>query len=236
MIKFEMHAHTKGGSYCGYSDAKTIINDYKKAGYGGIVITNHFSASNYVVDLIGETHKEKLDYFFSLCDSVKKEGDIHGIKVFCGAEVRDCDGTEYMLYGFKRNFLYDNKPLFTFNQKELFKKCEKEKIFMYQTHPFREGVTCGEPNYMHGAESFNGHFHHFNNNHKALDFTKKFNLIKMSGTDYHRPNQPLTSHMLIPDSVSNEFELVEFLMSGKAQLFGDEDYYLDELKKYKGLK
>ncbi|MBQ8426315.1 MAG: PHP domain-containing protein [Clostridia bacterium] len=236
MIKFEMHAHTKGGSYCAYSDAKTLIDDYKKGGYGGIVITNHFSASNYVVDLIGETHKEKIDYFFSLYHNVKDEGKKHGIKVFYGVEVRDCFGDEYMLLGFKPEFLYDNKPLFTYSQKELFYMAEKNNIFMYQTHPFRDGVRCGNPNYLHGAEAFNGHFHHFNNNEKAKAFVEKNNLISLAGTDYHTPNQPLTAYMLIPENINDEFALVEYLRSGKAEYFGDEQYYIDELKKYKGIK
>lgn len=236
MIKFEMHAHTKGGSSCGKADAKTIIEEYKNARYGGIVITNHLSAGNYGQSLIGETHKEKMDYFFSLYENVKLEGQKFNIKVFCGVEVRDCAGTEYMLCGFNKRFLYDNKPLFTFSQKELFDMCEKEKILMYQTHPFREGCVCGDYRYVHGVEVFNGHFHHFNNNALSLDFATEHNLIKMAGTDYHCINQPLTSFMLIPENVNDEVALAEYLLSGKAEYFGDEKLYIEEHKKYKGIK
>lgn len=234
MIKFEMHAHTKGGSRCGHADEKTLISDYVNSGYGGVVITNHFDSYNYYNTLVGDTHKEKTDYFFSLYEKVKEEGEKFNVKVFYGVEVRDIDNTEYMLYGFKKEFIYDNRPLFTLSQKELFALAEKNNLFMYQTHPFRDGVVCGDPKYMHGAEIFNGHFHHVNNNKKAQEFINKYNLIKMAGTDYHRPSQPLTSYMNIPKSINDEQTLAEYLLSGKAQFFGDEDYYIKEMKKYKG--
>lgn len=236
MIKFEMHAHTKGGSPCGYADAKTIVEDFLSQGYGGIVITNHYDKFNYENTFIGQSHKEKIDYFFSLYQGVKDLGDKEKLKVFYGVEVRDSLGDEYMLYGFKPKFLYDNKPLFLYTQKELFQMAEKENLFMYQTHPFRNGVKCGDPDYMHGAEIFNGHFHHYNNNEKADEFFVGKNLIRMVGTDYHRPHQPLTTHMEIPENVNDEIALAEYLLSGKAKYFGDKEYYLEEVQKYMGTR
>lgn len=232
MIKFEMHAHSKGCSRCGHAGAENIVEDYIKQGYGGIVITNHIDEYNYVNTLVGETHKEKMDCFFSVFDNIKDLGEKHGLKVFCGVEVRDCYNVEYMLYGFKRELLYDNKPMFTYSQKELFEMAEKNNMFMYQTHPFRNGVSCGDPKYLHGAEYFNGHFHHVNNNEKAQEFINKNNLIKMAGTDYHVPKQPITSYMEIPKSINDEFVLTEYLFSGKAKWFGDEKYYQQELQRY----
>lgn len=234
MIKFEMHAHTKGSSRCGHSDAKTLIADYVKEGYGGVVITNHLDDYSYYNVLVGDTHKQKTDYFFSQYEKVKEEGKKFNVKVFFGVEVRDENQTEYMLYGFKRAFLYDNKPLFTFSQKELFKLSEKYNLFMYQTHPFRSGVNRGNPEYMHGVEIFNGYFHHVNNNQMAREFADKFNLIKMVGTDYHRPNQPLTAYMNIPEFINDEQALAEYLLGGKTEYFGNEEYYIREMKKYKG--
>jgi hypothetical protein len=236
MIKFEMHVHAKGGSRCGRAEPETIVQDFIKGGYGGIVITNHYDEYNYFNTLVGETHKQKIDSFFSLYDTIKELGEKQNLKVFYGVEVRDCLNDEYMLYGFKREFLYDNKPLFTYSQKELFSMAEKNNMFMYQTHPFRDGVRCGNPEYMHGAEIFNGHFHHVNNNDRAKEFFVGKKLIRMAGIDYHVPNQPLTASMQIPKDVNDEFALVEYLMSGKAEYFGDEEYYLEELQKYKGIK
>ena len=236
MIKFEMHAHVKGGSTCAKSDAEQLVQDYVKSGYGGVVITTHYDNYNYFNSLVGQTHKEKIDNFFSLFDKTKEKAEENGLKLFYGVEVRDSLGTEYMLYGFKRSFLYDNKPLFTFDQKELFKMAEKSNLFMYQTHPFRNGVKCGLPEFMHGAEIFNGHFHHGNNNERAVEFVKKNKLIEMAGTDYHVFGQPLTSSMYIPENINDNESLTEYLMSGKAEWSGNEEYYQQEYKRFLGAK
>ena len=104
---------------------------------------------------------------------------------------------------------------------------------MYQTHPFREEVTAGDPKYLHGAESFNGHYHHINNNELAEKFCEENNLIKMAGTDFHHDDQPITTAMFIPSSINNEKELANFLMTGKAERLEDRKGYLDALKKHK---
>ena len=226
MIKVELHAHCKGGSGCAFVPAKDLIREYKDAGYNGIVLTNHICESEFN-KYPGETRKEKLDFYFSLYEDTKREGEKQGLKVFLGAEIRAKEDyfIEFMIYGFEKELLYNSTDLFTLNQKELFEFCEKNGIFMYQTHPFRRGVTCGDPKYLHGAEAFNGHVNHVNNNAQANEFCEKNGLIKLCGTDFHDPNQPKTSYALIPDDVNTEKELADYIRSGKLQIFGDEETY-----------
>lgn len=236
MIKFDLHVHSKGSSNCAQADEKTIIYDYKNAGYGGIVITNHFSAPKFKNFMLGETYIDKVDYFLSLFERVKKEGEKNGIKVLCGVEIEDNLGVEYILVGFEKSFLYSEKPLYEFSQQELYNMCDKKGIFMYQTHPFRNGVTCGNPKYMHGVEAFNGHFHHLNNNEYAKAFAENNNLIKLAGIDYHQPCQPLTAYTLVPETVNDEVSLAKYLFSGQAKYVGNELYYITEAKKFLGIK
>ena len=106
MIKLETHLHT-GGSFCADWNTEDIILEYKKAGYGGLVITNHYSESNFIAYGDG-TDKGYVDFFFNLIDEAIELGQKHGLKIFYGLEVRiNPTGTEYMLYGFDRAFLYD---------------------------------------------------------------------------------------------------------------------------------
>ena len=222
MIKLETHCHSKGGSRCAKCDPDYIIKRYVDEGYGGIVLTNHYCASCCDDEYPGDEQKEKLDYYFSLYHDFKDKCEKAGLKCFLGAEVRaitlDFEYKEFMLYGFDEKFLYDNKPLYYYNQKELFEIAEKNGLFMYQTHPFRIGVNLGDYRYMHGAEAFNGHVNHRNNNELAHAFCETFNLVKMSGTDYHDEGQPIKGGIIIPETVNTDKELVEFLFSGKAEL------------------
>ncbi len=235
MIKFEMHAHSKGSSKCAVCDIKTLIDEYKKAGYGGIVLTNHYDVYNFYNTLPAGTFKDKNDFFFSLIEQAKEYGKEQGIKVFWGAEIRSGYGTEYMLIGLNKETFYNrSKPLFSYSQKMLFDLAEEQGAFMYQTHPFRQKVACGSPKYMHGAEVFNGHFHHENNNDKAKDFIEENNLVKMAGTDYHEQGQPITSCMYLPEHIDDEKALAEYLLAGKSEYFGDEYKYITERNKYLG--
>lgn len=232
MLKIELHAHTKGGSGCAFTLAKDLIKEYKDAGYGAVVITNHI-AENEFNKYPGETRKEKIDYYLSLYEDAKREGEKLGVKVYLGAEVRAREDffVEYMIYGFEKEFLYNSPDLFTLNQEELFNLCEQNGLLMYQTHPFRRGVTCGNPKFLHGAECFNGHINHVNDNENALRFCEENNLIKLCGTDFHDPNQPKTSYALIPENIANEKELCDYIKSGKMQVFGDEELYKKECRK-----
>ena len=232
MLKTELHAHTKGASGCAFVLAKDLIKEYKDAGFDAVVITNHI-AENEFIKYPGETRKEKLDYYLSLFDDAKREGEKLGIKVFLGAEIRAKEDyfIEFMIYGFDREFLYNAPDLFTLNQRELFNLCEENGLLLYQTHPFRRGVTCGDPKFIHGAEAFNGHVNHVNSNALALDFCEKNNLIKLCGTDFHDPSQPKPCYALIPEDINTEKELCAYIKSGKLEFVGDEEEYRKFCKK-----
>lgn len=233
MIKLETHSHIFGGSHCAKADDDTFIKNYLSAGYEAVVITNHFVLKAFE-KYNGETDKEKIDFYFSLYDNMKEKLNKVGIKAFIGSEISCSTGEEYMLYGFDRSLFYDNKLLFTLSQKELFRLAEKNNCFMYQTHPFRDRVkVLGNPNFMHGAESFNGHFHHVNNNEQADRFCEENNLIKMSGSDYHYADQPIYGGIYVPENIDTETQLVEYIFKNDFKLIEHEDEYFSSLIKYK---
>ena len=228
MIKLETHCHCLQGSGCASVPPETLIKEYKKAGYGGIVLTNHYCKVCYD-EYPGETHIDKLDFYFSLFESVKKFGKIYGVKVFLGAETRAVREvglySEYMLYGYDKSDLYDNLPLFYKTQKEMFEFSEAHGIFMYQTHPFREGVTVGDPKFIHGAEAFNGHINHYNYNDLAENLCRENGLRSLSGTDYHDEGQAITGGIYIPESIENEKDLADYLFNNQPKLIKNEDLY-----------
>ena len=238
MIKLETHCHSLGGSGCATADDNTLIEKYVSAGYGGIVITNHFSRDNYDY-LKGDTHAEKVRFYYSLIDTLRERLKPYGVKVFCGAEIRivpengSVHGEEFMVYGITERDMTDSKPFFTYTQEELFRFAEKKGLFMYQTHPFRDGVLCGNPRFMHGAERFNGHFHHYNHNAKAEEFCDKYGLIGMSGTDFHNEEQPLTAGIYIPDGICTDQGLIEYIFNKDFKVYADALTYERELKRYK---
>jgi len=240
MIKLETHCHTKGGSSCADAADDVLIRKYVDAGYGGVVITNHISRGSYAYHC-GETHADKVRFYFSLIENMREKFAPHNVKVFCGAEVRTLPqngakyGEEFMLYGITERLMRDTAPLFTFSQEELFRFAEKHGLFMFQTHPYREGVCVMNPKFMHGVEVFNGHFHHVNNNALAEIFRSEHGLIGLSGTDFYHDDQPLTAGIYVPESVCSDSRLIDFIFKNEFEIYADAITYERALKKYKGI-
>ena len=239
MLKIETHCHTFGGSICADCPADITVKKYKDAGYNGVVITNHLSDFHFR-SYPGNTDRERLDYYFNLYDVMQKKFNSVGIKTFLGTEVAvkndQNKNIEFILLGFDRDLIYDNKLIYNLSIKELFEFSEKHNLFMYQSHPFRDNVILSNPEYMHGAEAFNGHFHHYNHNDKAEAFCEKNNLIKMSGTDFHHENQPITAGMFIDDEIDNEKALAEFFLNNKGKMLKNVELYEKKLKEVKQCK
>ena len=100
-MKLETHLHTSEVSPCGMVDARTAVRQYAGAGYGGIIVTDHFGS--YSLDLFAGTPKEKAEQFFRGYRLAKEEGEQCGIAVLFGAEISLEEGPEdYLLYGITR--------------------------------------------------------------------------------------------------------------------------------------
>ncbi len=234
MIKIETHCHSLGSSGCATTAPEKIARVYSEYGYGGIVLTNHYAAAHFN-NYPGESKKEKLDYYFSLGDKMRRCCEEYGLKFFIGAEVCvqvEHGYAEYILYGFDKKYLYDNPPLFTLTQRELFRLADKNDVFMYQAHPFRDGIELGDPAYMHGAEAFNGHYHHEERNELATEFCRKNGLTEMSGTDYHHFGQPVTGGLIVDENINDEVSLVSYIRSGKAEMIKDDFNYRSARAEY----
>lgn len=237
MIKLETHCHCLGGSGCAHSSVDILLDEYKKAGYGGIVLTNHIHPAFYYGYYPDGDKRAKLDYFFGLYDDFCVKAKEKGIKPFLGAEiyVKTPPNTfaEYLIYGFDRKLLYDSPVLLEFSQEELFRWAEKNGVFVCQAHPFRRSVKLGDPKFMHGVESFNGHVGHESRNYLAEKFCKENNLIATSGTDYHDPQQPITGGIYMPDDVDTDEQLVKYLFKGEHALIKEQELYE---RKFRGIR
>ena len=237
MIKLETHCHSLGGSSCATSPAEILVEDYLKAGYGGVVLTNHISRTSYEYHK-GETHAEKVRFYYSLIEDLTELFKPYNVKVFWGSEISAvCDRSkgyqEFTVYGISEKDMFDSKPLYALTQEELFRFAEKRGLFMYQTHPFRDGIITGDPRFMHGAEAFNGHFHHYNHNDLAKEFCVKNGLVGTSGSDYHHERQPITAGIYVPENICTNAQLIEYLFKNQFEIIADSALYESELAKYK---
>lgn len=217
-MKLETHLHTSEVSPCGMVDARTAVRQYAGAGYGGIIVTDHFGS--YSLDLFAGTPKEKAEQFFRGYRLAKEEGEQCGIAVLFGAEISLEEGPEdYLLYGITPAFILDNPLLYTVSLPELYRTVHSAGGLVVQAHPFREYCRPGDPAFLDGAEVFNGNPRHNSRNHLAAAFAEVNGLaVRTSGSDYHQPEDLARGGMVFDYPIYTEQDFAQALLRGEGVL------------------
>lgn len=210
-LKYDTHVHTSEISRCGKVDAKTLVHLYKKAGYHGIVITDHYTRE-YFDNLSYNSWNEKINEYLRGYVAAFEEGEKIGLKVLLGMELRfEENDNDYLVYGFNSEFLFKNPMLYKMNIKSFKKSIENTPILVYQAHPFRITVTPANAEYLHGIEIYNGNPRHNSNNEKALDYATKYNLKMLSGSDFHQIQDIARGGIIVSEAPANSLEFAELL-------------------------
>lgn len=220
MDKFicEMHAHTSNTSRCAHISAEDLIKDYIKAGYDGIVITDHLSPSTFErFEGKAISWKEKIDFFLRGYKAATEAAQ-GKIKVFLGMEIRfyfpeDANMNDYLVYGVTEKFLYDNVDIDRMRIREFSELVHKNGMAIFQAHPFRKGMTITHPKYLDGIEVYNGCRRHNSYNDIANMWADANSLLKTSGSDYHEHEDTAHAGLIFDRKISDNKELVYSLLN-----------------------
>ena len=211
---YEMHFHTKNTSNCANVKAKDAVEEYIKAGYNGIVVTDHLSPSTYMKygrELL--PWKKKVDFFLRGYKEALKTADGR-IPVLLGMELRfrTSEGdNDYLVYGINEEFLYNTPELLNLNSKKFYELCQKNGFLVFQAHPFRVGMKVTNPKYLDGIEIFNGNPRHNSSNDIAEMWAKKYDLMVTSGSDYHEYEDLGTGGIWFNKEIKDNKTLIEEL-------------------------
>lgn len=211
---YEMHLHTKETSNCANVPAKVLIEEYIKAGYDGIVVTDHLSPSTYMKykrELL--PWKKKVDFFLRGYKEVLKASNGR-IPVLLGMELRfrTSEGdNDYLVYGINEDFLYNTPKLLEMNIKSFYELAQKNGFLVFQAHPFRVGMKVTNPKFLDGVEIFNGNPRHNSSNDIASAWAKKYDLMVTSGSDYHEIEDLGSGGIYFNKKISDNKTLLEEL-------------------------
>lgn len=213
----ETHAHIQGGSPCAKVSAEETVKSYAEAGYGALIITNHFNANT--VPKPGLSPRQAVDYYVSLYEEAAEWGAKYSLDVWFGIETCISGGPEdFLIFGAGPELLYANPTMYDLTQQELFAECEQYGCLLYQAHPSRSNCQPRDPRYLHGAEVYNGNRHHQENNEASLLWAKKYCLLQSSGSDFHRPEDCARGGILVPSSIHTGKELAAYLAANEVTL------------------
>ena len=216
-----MHFHTKNTSNCANVSAKIAVEEYIKAGYDGIVVTDHLSTSTYMKygrELL--SWKKKVDFFLRGYKEALKTANGR-INVLLGMELRfkTSEGdNDYLVYGITEEFLHEHPELLNLNIKKFYKLAQENGFLVFQAHPFRVGMKVTNPNFLDGVEIFNGNPRHNSSNDIAEMWAKKYDLLVTSGSDYHEIEDLGSGGIWFDKEIKDNKQLVEELLKGEYEI------------------
>jgi predicted metal-dependent phosphoesterase TrpH len=211
MYLFDTHVHTQETSSCGKVKAQEGVNLYKKAGYSGIVITDHYY-KQYFDNLPYNNWNDKIHRYLTGYLSAVEEGKQIGLNVFLGMEIRFADSPyDYLVYGIDEKFLMDNPELYKLGLEGFRQYVEDKDILIFQAHPYRPGLTAADPSLLDGVEVFNGNPRHNSRNDLALAFAKSNNLLMLSGSDFHQVEDLARGGIEVSEEIDDAKGLLEVI-------------------------
>ena len=218
MLKFDTHVHTSETSSCGNVSGRVTAQLYKKAGYDGICITDHYY-KEYFEYIVKKSWEEKIEIFLAGYKSALSEGKLINLNVLLGMEIRfNCSNNDYLVFGITEKFLLENEKLYSLKMTDFSKLAKENNLLIYQAHPFRNGMIPENPNLIDGVEVYNANIRHDSRNKLAYKYAIDNNLKMLSGSDCHEIEDVGRGGIIIKKSIKKERELVEALVLNLVEL------------------
>ena len=220
--KYDTHVHTSEVSIlCGTINARDTVKLYKKAGYQGICITDHYCKDYF--DNLNGSWKEKTQQFLSGYHAALEEGNKVGLDVILGAEfcLNDQTRNDYLIIGITEKFLFEAKELYNLSLQALCNLIKENGMMIFQAHPMREGMKILDYNLLNGIEVLNGHPIQKSNNQAAYEYAKEYNLKMLAGSDCHFLSGVGKSGIYTDTIISNSQELMKILENNEYNIIGE---------------
>ena len=233
MYKYEMHLHTADVSPCAQATPEQVVRAYCENGYSGVNVTNHWSREVlHYMHIEGLNLQQRADFFMNGYLKMKEAAD-GKLSVFCGVEVQIDQPAycEFLIYNIDRDFILDlGMSFYKLTQKELTQLAHDHGCMIYQSHPFRDGLTVlptdifrrvGEPlsrDKVDGIEAINYSHGDKYTDDIALDWAKEHNLRTITGSDYHGEWNNAWGGIYTKKPLSSQAELMDVLLSDRYAL------------------
>ena len=223
----DMHAHSSGISRCCKMTFEETAAEAKKKGIDGVVLTNHYQRL-YIKDGDADGFVERYIGEFL---SAEKYGRATAFKVFFGIEVTmDLYPNVHMLiYGVEPEFLRRYPLVFEMTQAELYQLVRENGGVLIQAHPFRNGTTVLDTEYLDGVE-INCHPLYLKSYSEQLQVIARENgLILSCGGDFHADTYRPKCGMILPDDVEGSGGIKNYLLSESEKILYIQEPNTEEL-------
>ncbi|MCL2013762.1 MAG: PHP domain-containing protein [Oscillospiraceae bacterium] len=225
----EPHLHTDI-SLCGVVAAQEIPALYKAAGFGNLIVTDHWN--EHTLAQFPGSRAEKNQSWLDGYRAVQENAARLGITVFLGMELSLLGGHEdYLVYGVTGEFLREYPDLYRYSMDEVFQEICDSNLLLYQAHPFRSYTNIRPAEriaeykrginvkLMHGVEVYNLNPRHKNDNASALALAEEYGLLQIAGSDFHQYEDTGRGGIYLPCEIQTNGQLVEHLKKGAVEMY-----------------
>jgi len=212
--------HTSPVSACAIVSPAAQVHAYKRRGYTGIIITDHFVNGNTGCPR-NLSWSKKMEFFSNAYVKAKKAGDSCGLDVFFGWEY-SIHGSDFLTYGLSIDFLLAHPEIERMDIEEYSAIIRSSGGYIAQAHPYRTGEWIASPYpvspcLLDGVEVFNASIaEHFNK--KALDFACEHGLAMQAGSDSHSENLHFASGIVLQKKAESIHDIINALKMKQAKL------------------
>lgn len=219
MYRYDLHCHTKEVSPCGSVPAAKVVSEYRKAGYSGLVVTDHVYEGCRKHRLF-HTQKDFVTFYMqgyhALCKAAGND-----FTILLGMEIRfEENHNDYLVYGVTEAFLrrHNGLELCKLGITQFSRLARAEGLFLAQAHPFRKGLVQAPSKCLDGVEVNNGNPRHNSRNADALAWAAEAGLAKLSGSDYHELEDLARGGIETEEKITSSAQLIALLKSGNYRL------------------
>jgi len=217
---YETHMHTAEVSACALNSALRQVISYKKRGYTGIIITDHFM-NGYTRCPKDLSWEEKVKFTLKGYFEAKKAGDKYDLDVFLGWEFT-IKGSDFLTYGLDMDFLLANPGVDKIGIEKYSALVRKNGGYIAQAHPYRdeyyiENKYPVDPHLIDGIEVFNSEDRN-TANAKALEYAIKNDLPMQAGTDSHGRGNNNHSGIALQFRAESIFDIINAIKSKQVRL------------------
>ena len=227
MYKYETHLHTWPVSACAHKTVRETLEFYKRAGYDGVFITNHFLDGNINIRY-SMPYKESVEFYFSDYEEALSLSEEIGIKVFLGVEL-SYKGTDFLIYGLDKKWYLEHPEIMDMKKSEELKFLRDNGALVIHAHPFREAGYIDHirlfPDSVEGVEVINA-CRTDSENEMARIYATQYGFLMTAGSDNHFGEElPKLAGLQSETEIKNEAEFIELLRANKLHIFYEDNNY-----------
>lgn len=219
--RYETHLHTAPVSRCADASVRDTLTFYRRMGYAGVFITNHFLDGNVNISA-DRPYAERIEYYFSDYEEGVRIGREIGLDVFCGVEITYL-GTDHLIYGLDKAWYLAHPEIMELPRSRELKLLMQSGALVVQAHPFREDSYIDHirlyPRAVHGVETINA-CRTDRENRMAEHYAREYGLLRTAGSDnHHGARQTKLAGMESETPLQSEQDFIDRLKKGDLKIF-----------------